>query len=337
MSDVVELPAVPSLGPLYARALAGTARRAVGRRAGDRAGALPEVAYAVHGVAVDTARLAAYQALMGLRAADRLPAGFVHTLAFPLHLALMVRDDFPLAPAGMVHVSNRVTQHHPLFRDDRLDVQVRADGLRPHRSGTQLDLVAEVRRAGAAEVAWEGVSTYLARGARLAGPLGSVPPDDAPDDAASDTDLAADEAPGPRRTADERPPGDPAPDADAPAWHPPVPTGSWRLGADTGRRYAEVSGDRNPVHLSRLTARLFGFRRPIAHGMYTAGRALADVGPAAGHTFVWTAEFTKPLLLPATVAVSVAASDDGYAYTVWRQGAGRPYLTGEVRPLPADR
>jgi len=304
MSADVELPAVPPLGPLYARALAGTARRAVGRRAGDRAGALPDVAYAVPGVAVDTVRLAAYQALMGLRAADRLPAGFVHTVAFPLHLALMVRDDFPLAPAGMVHVANRVTQRHPLFRDDRLDVRVRADRLRPHRSGTQLDLVAEVRRAGAAEVAWEGVSTYLARGVRLAGPA---------DDGRSV-----------------------GPDGDAPSWHPPVPTGSWRLAADTGRRYAEVSGDRNPVHLSRLTARLFGFRRPIAHGMYTAGRALADVGPAAGHTFVWTAEFTKPLLLPATVAVSVAARDDGYAYTVWRQGAGRPYLTGEVRPLGTD-
>ncbi len=309
MSADVELPAVPPLGPLYARTLAGTVRRAVGRRSEDRAGALPDVGYAVHGVAVDTVRLAAYQALMGLRAADRLPAGFVHTVAFPLHLALMVRGDFPLAPAGMIHVANRVTQRHPLFRDDRLDVRVRADRLRPHRSGTQLDLVAEVRLAGTADVAWEGVSTYLARGVRLAGPLGSVPPgDDGPDDEAPDGD----------------------------AWHPPVPTGSWRLGADTGRRYAEVSGDRNPVHLSRLTARLFGFRRPIAHGMYTAGRALADIGPAAGHTFVWTAEFTKPLLLPATVAVSVAARDDGYAYTVWHQGAGHPYLTGEVRPLGTD-
>lgn len=332
MSADVELPAVPPLGPLYARALAGTARRAVGRRSGDRAGALPDVGYAVPGVAVDTARLAAYQALMGLRAADRLPAGFVHTVAFPLHLALMVRDDFPLAPAGMVHVANRVTQRHPLFRDDRLDVRVRADRLRPHRSGTQLDLVAEVRRAGTADVAWEGVSTYLARGVRLADPL--APGTDPAADEAPGADPAADEARGPGRPADERPPGDPTPDGDA--WHPPVPTGSWRLGADTGRRYAEVSGDRNPVHLSRLTARLFGFRRPIAHGMYTAGRALADVGPAAGHTFVWTAEFTKPLLLPATVAVSVAARDEGYAYTVWRQGAGRPYLTGEVRPLGTD-
>ena len=95
-----------------------------------------------------------------------------------------------------------------------------------------------------------------------------------------------------------------------------------------------MSGDRNPVHLSRLAARLFGFRRAVAHGMYTAGRALADVGPRAGHMFVWTAEFAKPLLLPATVAVRVAPDDDGFGYAVWHPGGGRPYLTGAVRPIP---
>lgn len=297
MTDEVELAGVPPLGRLYARSALAGARLATARRTGHGPTALPDVAYAVHGVAVDPARLTAYQAFLGLRAADRLPAGFVHTVAFPLHVALMVRDDFPTAPAGMVHVANRVTQRRPLFRDDRLDVSVHAADLRPHRSGTQLDLVAQVRRAGSPDVAWEGVSTYLARGVRLAG------------EAADDEERVE--------------------------WHPPVPTASWRLAADTGRRYAEVSGDRNPVHLSNLTARMFGFRRAIAHGMYTAGRALAHVGPAAGHTFVWTAEFTKPLLLPATVAVRVAPDGDGFGYAVWSPGAGRPYLTGDVRPIEA--
>ncbi len=306
MTDEVELAGVPPLGRLYARSALAGARLATARRTGHAPTALPDVAYTVHGVAVDTTRLTAYQAFLGLRAADRLPAGFVHTVAFPLHVALMVRDDFPTAPAGMVHVANRVTQRRPLFRDDRLDLSVHAADLRPHRSGTQLDLVAQVRRAGSSDIAWEGVSTYLAKGVHL--------PASAQVAAMSTTSADA---------------------VEREAWHPPVPTGSWQLAADTGRRYAEVSGDRNPVHLSTLTARMFGFQRAIAHGMYTAGRALADVGPAAGHAFVWTAEFTKPLLLPATVAVRVAPDDDGFAYAVWTPGAGRPYLTGDVRPIEA--
>lgn len=34
------------------------------------------------------------------------------------------------------------------------------------------------------------------------------------------------------------------------------------------RRYAILSKDINPIHLSRLSARAFGFRRAIVHGMY---------------------------------------------------------------------
>lgn len=74
----------------------------------------------------------------------------------------------------------------------------------------------------------------------------------------------------------------------------------WRLGADIGRRYGAVSGDRNPIHLSPLTARLFGFPRAIAHGMWTAARCLAAHGtPAAAHVAV---DFRAPVLLPGTVA-----------------------------------
>ena len=65
---------------------------------------------------------------------------------------------------------------------------------------------------------------------------------------------------------------------------PPTPTGRWTLAGDVGRRYAAVSGDRNPIHLSALSAKALGFPRAIAHGMYTASRALADVGAGARAT-----------------------------------------------------
>jgi len=112
-----------------------------------------------------------------------------------------------------------------------------------------------------------------------------------------------------------------------------VPTGQWRLDGDVGRRYAAVSGDRNPIHLSALSAKPLGFPRAIAHGMYTASRALADVGAARGEAFTWTVEFAKPLLLPGTPAVRVAHAGDGFAYTVWHPRTGKVHLSGAVTPL----
>ena len=72
----------------------------------------------------------------------------------------------------------------------------------------------------------------------------------------------------------------------------------WRLPGDLGRRYASVSGDRNPIHMHPLTAKLFGFPRAIAHGMWTKARCLAALEPSLPDAYEVTVEFRKPLLLP---------------------------------------
>ena len=72
----------------------------------------------------------------------------------------------------------------------------------------------------------------------------------------------------------------------------------WRLPGDLGRRYASVSGDRNPIHMHPLTAKLFGFPRAIAHGMWTKARCLATLEPSLPDAYEVTVEFRKPLLLP---------------------------------------
>jgi len=298
------LPGVPGLGGLYARGVATSARLAAAGRAGRAPRTLPDVAYLVAGVRAEADHLTAYQHLLGESASDVLPAGFVHALAFPVATAIMVRPDFPLAPAGMVHLANHVTQLRPVSLGEALDIRAFAQNLAPHRRGTQVELVTEVRVAGpghdvsAGPVAWRGVSTYLAKGVRL----------------------------GSEHVADD--------DDERVAFVPPVPTGQWRLAADTGRRYAAVSGDRNPIHLSALTAKALGFPRAIAHGMYTASRALAVVGAARGDAFTWTVEFAKPVLLPGTVTVRIAPDETGaYDLAGWNASSRKPHLTGRVTPL----
>ncbi|MGK5090548.1 MaoC/PaaZ C-terminal domain-containing protein [Deltaproteobacteria bacterium TL4] len=51
----------------------------------------------------------------------------------------------------------------------------------------------------------------------------------------------------------------------------------WELAANLGRHYAVISGDFNPIHLFRVTAKPFGFKNPIIHGMYPLARMLATL------------------------------------------------------------
>lgn len=84
---------------------------------------------------------------------------------------------------------------------------------------------------------------------------------------------------------------------------PPV-TAEWRLGGDLGRRYAAVSGDRNPIHLHALSAKAFGFPRAIAHGMWTKARCLAAL--QLPDAFEVDVRFKKPILLPGKVTFGEA-------------------------------
>lgn len=45
---------------------------------------------------------------------------------------------------------------------------------------------------------------------------------------------------------------------------------------DTGLRFAAVVSDYNPIHLYPATAKLFGFKRPIAHGMFVAAKVFHE-------------------------------------------------------------
>jgi len=85
----------------------------------------------------------------------------------------------------------------------------------------------------------------------------------------------------------------------------PPEVAQWALPARLGRRYAAVSGDRNPIHVSARAARLLGFPRAIAHGMWTKARALAALEPTLPDAFTVDVRFKLPLFLPAQVAFGV--------------------------------
>ena len=259
-----------------------------------RGGDLPDTRLARTGVRVAAADLAAYDRVCGFPLADPLPPTYPHVLTFPLQVALMSDRTFPLALPGLVHVRNRVDVLRPIGVDATLDLEVWAERFARHRSGATVDLCASVSAGG--EEVWRSRSTYLARGANA--------PEDAP---ASDLDLAV---------------GD-------------LPEGTirWRVPDDAGRRYARVSGDVNPIHLSGLTAKAFGFKRAIAHGMWVKARALAALSGRLPEAMAVDVVFRKPLLLPSTVTLSTAPVDGGWDLAVRNTGSGAEHLLGTVRPL----
>ncbi len=299
--DVV-LPAPPRLAPLYARALL-THRR-------PRPAAVDPRSVTVAPVVLDAAHAARYAAVCGAPPTGAVPLTYPHLLAFSAQVHLMAAHPFPLALLGLVHVRQHVTSHRPVAAGEALAVRVWAEHLAPHPRGRTVDLRAVVHVGE--EVVWQGRSTYLSR----------------------EPTESTDPPPG------RGPSHPPAPLPPAPAPEGPA-SALWPVAAGTGRRYAAVSGDVNPIHLSAPTARALGFPRAIAHGMWTLARTLSALSGQMPPAVTVDVAFASPVLLPSTVALLVhpVPGTTGGAGTGWdvavRSPSGeRLHLSGAVRELP---
>lgn len=249
--------------------------------------ALPSVVLEVRDVSADAERARRYAEVCGFRLGDVLPSTLVHVMGFPVQVALLTRGDFPFDLPGLVHVRQVITQHRPVRVGEPVTLRTWVSDLRPHRVGVQFDAHLVAEVDG--EVAWQGLSTNLRRGD------------------GRDPDVA-DEGP----DVDLDPRGD--------ALRIDVPE-------STGRRYASVSGDRNPIHLHAVTARAFGFPRAIVHGMWSMARVLASMEGRVDDAHRYEVRFDKPVLLPSKVRLSTRRTDDGWDLALH---AARPREDGSV-------
>lgn len=291
----------PSIPTLYARAAAPMIPGAsLLPFVPGRGGEIPEIELELAGMAPDPEKVAAYARVCGFALRDHLPPTYPHVLAFPLHMAVMADGSFPFGAVGLVHVENRIVQRRRIGTGEALTLRVWPTKLEPHSKGRTFSLMTEASVDG--ETVWESTSTMLRRE-------------------------------GGRSSSEEPRKGD-ASEADRE--EEAAEAGSeWKLGGDLGRRYAAVSGDRNPIHMHALTAKPLGFPRAIAHGMWTKARCLAALESRLPDAFAVEVRFRKPILLPGRVELTSSTQDDRIDFAVHNAKNGTPHLDGQIEPLEA--
>ena len=99
-----------------------------------------------------------------------------------------------------------------------------------------------------------------------------------------------------------------------------LPEKVFYLNRELLKRYADASGDQNPIHQNEEFAVSVGLPNVIAHGMLTmalVGKYLSDFAGGSAKVVEFGARFTKPVIVPAdekvdlTVTATVAEIADG--------------------------
>ena len=248
-------------------------------------------------VVLSAAHLQRYREVCAVPAGVELPPAYLHLVAMPMHMQLFVVKNFPVKVLGLIHLRNTIRVLQPVELRAPLRLTVYFDTMRLTDFGQEYDFLTRYEQNGTA--VWEEVSTMFARG--------NTPPKE-----------------GSKRPSIER--------AAMPSSG--VSTETLEVADKTGWRYARVSGDFNPIHLTVRTAQMFGFKQVVAHGMWSLGRCLAA---AASHlpkgAMQIDTQFKLPVYIPSQALSRTWNAGDHVEIAMCTMRGDRLHLAMQVRPL----
>lgn len=281
---------------------------------------LPNKRVRVENVRFDNSNFEQFKKVCGFeKSLSHVPISYPHMLAFGMHLHLFTEPDFPLPVLGLIHTQNHIERfkHTPI--DENYNLEVYLGNLRPHAKGANFEVISEYSRAakndsGNDEVVWREHCTLLAR---LPKKLRDF----------------SDEALLEFKSADTPRPQYPCSDQ----------AEVWKVAGDTGRKYGAVSADRNPIHLYPITAKLFGFPRHIAHGMWTLAKSNAAIESQFARQSIdcerlsLSNNFIRPMFLPATAHHYTKFENNKTQANleVWNRSASTLHMSGHAKILDA--
>ncbi len=258
------------------------------RKGFDTSDGLPDIQASWLNAQLDLDNLKEYQHILGLSAGVTLPILYPHVMAGGMHMQMLTHKSFPIRLLGAVHLKNRIIQHKPMTLDQNLDIHSAIACYRLVSKGLEFDFSTNIIIDG--KKVWEEVSTYF-----LAGKFGGK---ENPSEEVS-FELVNLEAP-----------------EDSAHWHVPK---------NRGRKYAKITGDYNPIHMSPLLAKLFGLKRDIAHGFgilaeainHTEAQVVVDNAHESGKAIQVDVVFKGPIYLDSQVNLKQNIAQDKNRFDVY--------------------
>ena len=266
---------LPRLSTLYLKA--GIKRNAKQLKS------IPELSLKVSGFKINRKQLSNYLNAFEYENMKGLPAPFLYLATQSIQLYMLTLPEFPLSPAGLVHLGVRFEQRKELPPEWQGDVVMSITNQRHSKKGLVLDIESRFEN-NTGTVHFIIVSSYLARAVKVRN-------DDAlPKLVSFDEKLFN---------------GGHSFDT------------SFSVGQNEGRRYARLSGDFNPIHLYGWSAKLFGFKMPIIHGLYMISKVYSELyRQHKALPFEGFFQFKSPLYLPGKADLRLKKNNDHWVVLV---------------------
>ena len=235
-----------------------------------------------------------YREICGFKNDGNLPILYPHIMTFAMQIHMLADKRFPLKAFGAVTTRSHIHQRRAIAETEALDLKCFFSGVRIVKAGLEVDLTTTATSEG--QVVWESVNAYLFRGKKF-GEVGEAHPWSSFSDLGEESDFE-----------DNR----------------PIPK-------KLGRRYAKVTGDFNPIHNSRILAKIFGFKLDIIHGMWSFARCVTALPePGIDGPQRLDIAFKGPVFMESSCALTGEDQDGVKRFNLFCGKNPRPILLGSL-------
>lgn len=262
---------------------------------------LPKIKATWTGAEVDSRALNEYLQVLNLEKSDYLPILYPHVMAGSMHMNMLSHKAFPIRLLGAVHLKNRIIQHKAIPDNAIMTIESEIADYRLVEKGVEFDFTTDVIVAD--EKVWEETSTYFQAG-RFGGK----------DNPSKEKSF------------------------ELTSLNSPESTGNWHVPNNRGKKYAKITGDYNPIHMSPLAAKLFGFKRDIAHGFGVLAEAIEyssaiTVAGGLDKSLQVDVVFKGPVFLDSDVSIKQNKEQDAHRFDVYCGENPKPSICGAVQAV----
>ncbi|XP_034760737.2 3-hydroxyacyl-thioester dehydratase X-like [Acipenser ruthenus] len=235
-----------------------------------------------------------------------IPVCYPEILFFRLLAMVISSDGFRLSPLGLIHVQQTMRTSQPVdeIKKGPFFLQAAVKEYRSVELGIEVDIVFELKDR-VKEPVWEGIMTLLSRDMKKLNRKKQHTQESCEPEEVKVIEILV-------------------------PWY-------------TGLKYAFASLDYNPHHLFSPTAKLLGYKSPIAHGMWMVSRCLAEIEKREGTDAIQApvcvkVRFKQPLLMPGKVVIKYwetfpdagTWSHKSYQFRMEEIGTRLPHVVGEI-------
>lgn len=243
-------------------------------------------------ILVDTKKLKKFNHFFGYKDFNKIHSSFWYPAIFEIHLSLMLKVDFPIPLMGLVHVFNKIDIYQVVSTQLPLDYKVNVKFRAGSGGSIIVESITEIYQADQLVVKSESHNAYLSSKKSEHHKKDTIHKEFK---YKNESDVIS-------------------------------------FASNLSNRYAVVSGDKNPIHLSDTLAKLFGFKQKVLHGWCSISTVIAYFEQHCNWSIVsFSVKFIKPVFLPNNVIIDYTVSADGFVnFRLRNVDTSITFLVGEA-------